>query len=93
MCTTRYVPEASRSWDDALITIGEAARLLQISLSTVRLWSTIGVLKEALSHGGDAWFKRAEILSFLPGETGEPESRGRTGRQYREPNPARISLN
>ena len=51
---------------DALITVGEAASLLNIHVNTVRRWSNLGVLKSLrIGPRGDRRFRKKDILTFL----------------------------
>jgi len=51
-----------------MITLDEAARLLNIRAATVRLWSDMGLLKTSISPGKGRMVRRADILTFLPKE-------------------------
>jgi excisionase family DNA binding protein len=49
------------------LTISEAARLLGVSLSTVRRWSDAGVLPSYRTPGGQRRYNRDQLDSFLNG--------------------------
>jgi len=49
------------------LTIGEAARFLGVSLSTVRRWSDAGVLPSYRTPGGQRRYNRDQLDSFLNG--------------------------
>ena len=66
-----YKPDTEPGWDNEIgnqvtITLDEAARLLNISSTTVKLWSDMGVLHTGLSSNKHLTVKRADILTFLP---------------------------
>ena len=60
--------EENETGDRATITLDEAARLLNISTTTAKLWSNMGLLKTSISHGKRRMVSWADILTFLPAE-------------------------
>jgi hypothetical protein len=50
----------------AMITVNEAARILNISTATVKLWSDMGLLQTSISPGKCRTVRRADVLTFLP---------------------------
>jgi hypothetical protein len=58
--------EENETGNDATITLDEAARLLNISTATIRLWSDMGLLHTNLSPKKHRTVRRADILTFLP---------------------------
>jgi len=49
------------------LSISEAARVLGVSLSTVRRWSDAGVLPSYRTPGGQRRFSRDQLEDFLEG--------------------------
>ena len=50
----------------AMITLEEAARVLNININTIELWCDIGLLQSSLSPSNHRTVKRADIITFLP---------------------------
>ena len=49
-------------WNKTMLTTGEAARLLNVHISTVRRWSDLGIIKTyRVSTRGDRKFDRGDI--------------------------------
>ena len=49
-----------------MITVNEAARILNISTATVKRWSDMGLLQTSISPGKRRMFRMADVLTFLP---------------------------
>ena len=62
------IDDENKTVNHATITLDEAARLLNISTATVRLWTDMGVLHTSLSLNKHMTLRRADILTFLPEE-------------------------
>jgi excisionase family DNA binding protein len=50
---------------DDLLPIGDAARLLGVSVGTVRRWDTEGMIRSVRTPGGQRRFRRSEIDRLL----------------------------
>ena len=50
---------------DDLIRIGEAARLLNVHVQTLRYWEAKGFIAAARTPGGERRFRRADVLSLI----------------------------
>jgi hypothetical protein len=50
----------------AMITVNEAARILNISTATVKRWSDMGLLQTSISPRKRRMVRRADVLTFLP---------------------------
>jgi excisionase family DNA binding protein len=48
--------------------IGEAARLLGVSVETVRRWDNAGKIPSVRTLGGQRRFRRADIAALMGGE-------------------------
>lgn len=54
----------TQSDPEALLPIGEAARLLGVSVETVRRWDRLGQIASIRTIGGQRRFRRSEINSL-----------------------------
>ena len=55
---------------DPMLTVGDAARLLNVHINTVRRWSNNGILKAyRIGPRGDRRFRHEDIASFLSQES------------------------
>jgi len=50
---------------DDLLHSGEAARILQVSVETLRRWSNNGALPVILTPGGQRRFRRSDVNALL----------------------------
>lgn len=64
----RKSEEKNKTGDYATITLDQAARLLNISTATTRLWSNMGLLQTSISPSKGKTVRLADILTFLPEE-------------------------
>jgi hypothetical protein len=69
MCIAADFTATDPNLDGAMITPRQVAGLLRIDVETVKLWGTLGVLKDGFFPGGPERFRRAEVLTFLPGRS------------------------
>jgi excisionase family DNA binding protein len=58
------------------LTASEAAKLLGVSLSTVRRWSDAGVLPTYRTPGGQRRYSRAEVERFVASLQEQRQKRG-----------------
>ena len=68
---------------DPMLTVGDAARLLNVHINTVRRWSNNGILKVyRIGPRGDRRFRHEDIASFLSQESKIAKLRGKPSLTY-----------
>jgi excisionase family DNA binding protein len=64
--TADRISEGVNEEINSLLTVGEAARLLQVHVNTVRRWSNLGILKSyRVGSRSDRRFHKEDIIKLL----------------------------
>lgn len=58
-------PDSAESATDTWLSIGEAAQLLSLSISTLRRYDDSGLLRAHRSPGGQRRYRRSEVLGAI----------------------------